>query len=112
MWVVMKYNVYFMFCEIFSYGEVEDYIIIIGFVLFGENGIVVGNFFGLKSNDLIKGVGFSIFFNFVKDFVNLQYCVVVEGKVEIELFDLMGCMLQVFMDQVVSGFNVFQLEIN
>jgi hypothetical protein len=108
--VAMKYNAYSTPCETFSYGEVEDYTITIGSALPGENGIAVGNPSGLKSNDLTKGAGFRIFPNPAKDLVNLQYRAAVEGKVEIELLDLMGRTLQAFTDQAVSGSNAFQLE--
>jgi hypothetical protein len=110
--VAMKYNAYSTPCETFSYGEVEDYTVTIGTALPGENGIAVGNVTGLESNDLTKGAGFRIFPNPAKDLVNLQYRAATEGKVEIELLDLMGRTLQSFTDQAVSGSNAFQLETN
>jgi hypothetical protein len=108
--VAMKYNAYAAPCETFSYGEVEDYTVTIGAALPGENGIAVADVTGLESNDLTKGAGFRIFPNPAKDLVNLQYRAAVEGKVEIELLDLMGRTLQAFTDQAVSGSNAFQLE--
>ena len=110
--VAMKYNAYSTPCETFSYGEVEDYTVIIGTALPGENGIAVADATGLESNDLTKGAGFRIFPNPAKDLVNLQYRAATEGKVEIELLDLMGRTLQAFTDQAVSGSNAFQLETN
>jgi hypothetical protein len=110
--VAMKYNAYSTPCETFSYGEVEDYTVTIGTALPGENGIAVVNVTGLESNDLTKGAGFRIFPNPAKDLVNLQYRAATEGKVEIELLDLMGRTLQAFTDQAVSGSNAFQLETN
>ncbi len=112
--VAMKYNAYPTPCETFTYGEVEDYTVVISASLNGGANTYSQADSELKEieSETSYKPALQVFPNPTHRFLNLNYSSRLEGDVKIELFNLVGQQVQVLNLEAYEGGNTFRLEVS
>lgn len=109
--VAMKYNAYPTPCETFAYGEVEDYTVVIGSSLPGEDGFAIAVPTELSGGDEVASAGFQLFPNPAHSHLHVQFRAASSGTAELEVLDLMGRVLMTRTETAEMGHNLFHLDL-
>jgi len=94
--VSMKYNAYATSCEIFSYGEVEDYTV----------NIVATKSGATEITENVENLQTSVYPNPGVDIINFEFESASNENAVIEIFDITGKLVQKFNEETVMGSNL------